>query len=61
MSASKSVDFDPMKRKEAMELVSAYYKINNRKVAKQLFDLIIGLSKSGTHLPQDAKQDADKE
>ena len=47
------VDFDPMKRKETLELVSAYYKINNRKLAQKLFDLIVALSKSNIHLPDD--------
>ncbi|MBO4294439.1 MAG: helix-turn-helix transcriptional regulator [Alphaproteobacteria bacterium] len=46
----QNMDFDPMKRKETLELVSAYYKINNRKVAKQLFDLIVAVSKSDVHL-----------
>ena len=31
------MDTDPMKRKETLELVSAYYKINNRKIAKSLY------------------------
>lgn len=52
-----NVDFDPMKRKETLELVSAYYKINNRKLAQKLFDLIVALSKSNIHLPDD-KSDA---
>jgi len=52
-----SIDFDPMKRKETLELVSAYYKINNRKLAQKLFDLIVALSKSNIHLPDD-KSDA---
>ena len=46
-----------MKRKETLELVSAYYKINNRKLAQKLFDLIVALSKSNIHLPDD-KSDA---
>ena len=37
---------DPMLRQETLELVKAYYKIPNRKVAKYLFDLIISLSKT---------------
>lgn len=41
-----NVDFDPMKRKETLELVSAYYKINNRKLARQLFNLIVSVSKT---------------
>ena len=47
------MDFDPMKRKETLELVSAYYKINNRKIAKYLFDLIVAVSKSNVHLSED--------
>jgi len=37
---------DPMKRQETIELVKAYYKINNRVAAKNLFDLIVSMSKS---------------
>ena len=37
---------DPMLREETMELVKAYYKIPNRKVAKHLFDIMVALSKS---------------
>ena len=37
---------DPMKRKETIELVKAYYKIPNRTAAKHLFDLIIAMSKT---------------
>lgn len=44
------MDFDPMKRKETLELVTAYYKINNRKIAKYLFDLIVAMSKSNVNL-----------
>ncbi len=40
------IDNDPMKRKETLELVNAYYRINNRKAAKHLFDLIVTMSKS---------------
>lgn len=43
---SDNIDMDPMKRQETLELVKAYYKINNRKTAKILYDLIIALSKS---------------
>ena len=41
---------DPMKRKETLELVNAYYKINNRSIAKKVFDLMVGLSKSNSAL-----------
>ena len=37
---------DPMSKKETLELVRAYYKISNRKLAKDLFNLIVELSKS---------------
>ena len=37
---------DPMKRAETLELVRAYYKIPNRVIAKNLFNLIVSLSKS---------------
>lgn len=37
-------DTDPMYRQETIELTTAYYKIGNRKVAKQMFDLIKGMS-----------------
>lgn len=47
------VDFDPMKRRETLELVRAYYKINNRKIAKYLFDLIIAMSKSTANLNEE--------
>ncbi|HCU58921.1 MAG TPA: transcriptional regulator [Alphaproteobacteria bacterium] len=47
------MDFDPMKRKETLELVTAYYKINNRKIAKYLFDLIVAMSKSTANLNED--------
>jgi len=39
---------DPMKRQETIELVKAYYKINNRTAAKNLFDLIVSMSKSSS-------------
>lgn len=44
-----SVDFDsdPMQKKETIELVTAYYKISNRKSAKHLYDLVIAMSKNG--------------
>lgn len=37
---------DPMKKKETLELVDAYYKIPNRKIAKELFQLITLLAKN---------------
>jgi transcriptional regulator with XRE-family HTH domain len=47
------IDYDPMKRKETLELVTAYYNINNRKIAKYLFDLIVAVSKSDVNLTED--------
>lgn len=44
---------DPMQRKETLELVKAYYKIQNRKAAKHLFDLIVAMSKSNTKYSED--------
>ena len=46
--SEENIDFDPMKRKETMELVSAYYKIRDRELAKKLFDLILSLSKTSS-------------
>lgn len=37
---------DPMKKQETLELIRAYYKITNRAIAKQMFDLMVALSKS---------------
>ena len=51
--SEENIDFDPMKRKETMELVSAYYKITNRTLAKQLFNLILSLSKTNTYTPDE--------
>lgn len=42
------MDLDPMKREETLELVRAYYRISNRKIAKNLFDLIVSMSKSNS-------------
>lgn len=48
---------DPMSRVESLELVRAYYKIPNRVIAKNLFDLIVALSKSTSHLAKDEDVD----
>ncbi|MGD9637807.1 MAG: helix-turn-helix domain-containing protein [Alphaproteobacteria bacterium] len=37
---------DPMSKKETLELVKAYYKISNQKIAKNLYELIMALSKN---------------
>lgn len=42
----KENKIDPMATFEAINLVKAYYKIENRKAAKQLYDLIIAFSKA---------------
>lgn len=42
------IEMDPMKRKETLELVRAYYRISNRKLAKQIFDLISTVSRSNS-------------
>ena len=42
----KGLEIDPMKKEETLELIRAYYKITNRAIAKQMFDLMISLSKS---------------
>ena len=46
-----AVDDDPMKRAETLELVRAYYKITNRAVAKDIFNLLVSLSRSNSNLP----------
>ncbi len=44
----QEMDLDPMKKKETLELVRAYYNISNRQIAKHLFDLIVTMSKSNS-------------
>ena len=52
----KGLEIDPMKKEEKQELIRAYYKITNRAIAKQMFDLMISLSKSTAGLaPMDEK------
>ena len=48
MEEADTPDMDPMHRKEAIELVRAYYRISNRKVAKSLYDLIVSISKTAS-------------
>lgn len=48
---------DPMLRQETIELVKAYYKIPNRKAAKNLFNLIVELSKSSYNNEADTDSD----
>jgi transcriptional regulator with XRE-family HTH domain len=40
------LESDPMRKQETLELIRAYYKINNRKIAQNLYNLIISMSKS---------------
>ena len=54
----QSLADDPMKRAETLELVRAYYKIPNRVIAKNLFNLIVALSKSTAGM---AQADKDRE
>ncbi len=44
----EKIEIDPMKKQETIELVRAYYRISNRALAKQLFDLIVSLSKTSS-------------
>ena len=37
---------DPMRKRETLDLVKAYYKIANRQAARHLYDLIISMAKS---------------
>ena len=37
---------DPMRKKETLDLVKAYYKIGNRQAARHVFDLIIAMAKT---------------
>lgn len=50
-------DADPMRKQETLELIKAYYKIPNRRIAKNLYDLIISMSKSAYIL---SKEDEEK-
>ena len=54
--AGVDINMDPMKREETLELVRAYYRINNRKTAKILFDLVIAMSKSNIIQKQDVDE-----
>lgn len=47
----QSFDDDPMKRAETLELVRAYYKIPNRAIAHNIYNLLVSLSKSSSNLP----------
>lgn len=54
-----SFEQDPMKKEETLELVRAYYKIPNRQVAKNLFDLMVTLSKSTAGMPHPRSDEED--
>ena len=49
----EEIDLDPMKRRETLELVRAYYRITNRTVAKDMFDLMIHVSKYHSTMDND--------
>ena len=51
---------DPMRKQETLELVQAYYKINNRQAARYLFDLILTLAKS-SYLQERTEAEAELE
>lgn len=53
----RNLDEDPMKKAETLELVRAYYKIPNRVVAKNLFNLMVALSKSTAGLARVDEED----
>lgn len=57
----KGFDDDPMKKAETLELVRAYYKISNRALARNIFNMIVELSKSTSHLPQNDSDDEDED
>lgn len=57
----RSFDDDPMNREESLKLIRAYYKIPNRKIAKNLFNLMISLSKSNSNLAVAEKDDEDND
>lgn len=42
---------DPLTRQETLELIKAYYLIRNRRLARNLFDLIKNMSTSNSTLP----------
>lgn len=46
LEIAQVIPVDPLHRQEAMELVNAYYKINNREVAEQFRELIIKIGKT---------------
>lgn len=55
------IDDDPMKRAETLELVRAYYKITNRTIAKEIFNLLVSLSHSSYNMPNLDDSDDDDE
>lgn len=57
---NEAFNTDPMRKQETLELVQAYYKINNRQAARYLFDLILTLAKS-SYLQERAEAEAELE
>lgn len=54
---SEVFDADPLRKQETLELIKAYYKIANRKVAKKIYDLVISMSKSAyLHSKEDEEE-----
>lgn len=51
---------DPMQREESIELVKAYYKIPNRKAAKQMYDLMQTMSKTTYNNENEENQEKEK-
>ena len=54
--SSSNYNEDPMKKEETLELVKAYYKISNRLAAKNIFNLIVSMSKNNYHNNDDNKK-----
>lgn len=54
------IDIDPMKKQETLELVSSYYKINNRKAARLLLELAVTMSKSNFSQKQEDSDDEEE-
>lgn len=48
---------DPMNKKETLELIRAYYKIPNRKIAKGLFDIITTLATTAGNQRSDENEE----
>jgi transcriptional regulator with XRE-family HTH domain len=44
---TEEFDYDPMAKRETLELVRAYYKISDPKVRKRVFELVKAIGKTG--------------